>query len=203
MDVSNEPWCRFGMQTLTHLQPTSLATPTTCKSKVAIPLRFSTNLMFDNHSLMFASVQIDDGNEVTASANTAISVRIVISHSYIPPLLILVLQIGQETTLVASGGSGAVIFTVSVPQATFIISTRTQGVQAPTTGDTGELVALNETGQPQGIAVGTLRFLITAAFVSMTFVTARLPRQCRCPQSFASLAERRVCVLCLVRVDDI
>jgi len=74
---------------------------------------------------MFASVEIDEGNDVIASANTAISVRIVISHSHIPPLLILVMQIGQQTTLVASGGTGAVIFTVSVPQATIITSTRT------------------------------------------------------------------------------
>ena len=79
VDVSDELCCRFAMQTLTHLQPTRSVSSSTGKSTVdqSPSIQYESN---DDHSLMFALVQIDDRNEVTASADTAISVGIIFSN---------------------------------------------------------------------------------------------------------------------------
>ena len=115
---------------------------------------------------MFASVQVNDGHHVIASAVTAIGVRIVISNGNIPPLLISVAQLGQETALVTSGGG--VAFTVSRPHHPFRHALN-KGVQAPTEGNTGRAIAINKTGEPQGIAIGT-QILYYGSFVLICFV---------------------------------
>jgi len=103
------------MQTLTQPQPTS--SPVLFMSRSIFHHYPSIQSRFDDdHSLMFSSVQVNDGNELIASAVTAISVRIVISNGNIPLLLISISQLGQETTLVTSGGG--VAFTVSRPHPT-------------------------------------------------------------------------------------
>ena len=102
-------------------------------------------------SLIFASVQLEEGNRVSAVADIPIQVK-VIFHDGSILLLMFVVQIGQKTELDASGTG--VIFKVSMTCYTLTFGINLKMVQSPTDGNPGQLVATNDSGQPQGLAIG-------------------------------------------------